>query len=257
MNGIKRVAVLLLAIMLVLTAIPAIAAQPKKTTELVAKPDKTEITLNVGEKYTFQVVRRFNDGKKDKVALGKIPEDACIKKEALAGNRIRVTGLKEGTQALTIVSVTDDTAVDPTVKPLVVTFHVVAPKVTLNETKITLRKGETFQLIPTVTIASGSQAVKYTSKKAAIARVGKKGLITAKKVGTTTITCRSAKNKKAFATCVVTVLPKDAPLPTATPAPTMAPVPTETPAPTVTPAPTATPLPTTTPTTAPSPTPVG
>ena len=79
-----------------------------------------------------------------------------------------------------------------------------------------------------------------------IATVGSKGKVTAKKVGTATITATTPSGIKA--TCVVTVVPKGYtptpnPAPEETPAPETTPVPEATPAPEATPEPEATPMP--------------
>jgi uncharacterized protein YjdB len=73
-----------------------------------------------------------------------------------------------------------------------------AAKVKLNKTKVTLYAGE-------VTGLSAGVAVNYTSSDKKVATVSQKGLVTAKKAGTATITATSRSNKKISATCKVTV----------------------------------------------------
>lgn len=75
-----------------------------------------------------------------------------------------------------------------------------AATVKLNETKLTLYKGQTAKLQATVEDATGS--VKWKSSKKAVATVNQNGKITAKKVGKTTIT---VKVDGVTAQCTVTV----------------------------------------------------
>lgn len=132
-----------------------------------------------------------------------------------------------------------------------------ASKPKLNKTKLTLKQGEKKKL---KVKKSGGKKIKWNSKKKRIATVSKKGLVTAKKVGKTTIT---AKVGKKTLRCKVTVVPRytGTASPTRVPASTTPQVSKQTPAPTQpsTPAPTHTttqpPTPAPTHTTTQSPTP--
>jgi uncharacterized protein YjdB len=73
-----------------------------------------------------------------------------------------------------------------------------ASKVKLNKTKVTLYAGE-------ITSLSASVSVNFKSSDNKVATVSKKGLVTAKKAGTATITATSKSNKKITATCKLTV----------------------------------------------------
>lgn len=78
--------------------------------------------------------------------------------------------------------------------------------VTLDQTSITLKVGETCQLTATVAPDDATdKTVSWSSKKKKIAKVSKTGLITAVKVGTTKIICKT-KNGKKKAVCTVTVV---------------------------------------------------
>lgn len=139
-------------------------------------------------------------------------------------------------------------------------------KITMNKKKVTVTVGGKFTLkVKKVTPAKASKAVTYKSKNSKIAKVTKKGVITGKKKGSTTITVTSKKNKKVKATVKVTVKNKSAatPTPVANPVatatataaataaptngptgqPTVAPTPVKTQRPTGTPRPTASPTP--------------
>ena len=71
--------------------------------------------------------------------------------------------------------------------------------------KLTIQAGETYQLEPKLTPADAATTYTWKSKNADIAEVDGSGLITARKAGKTTVTVRTANNKKA--TCAVTVTP--------------------------------------------------
>ncbi|MCD8328225.1 MAG: Ig-like domain-containing protein [Ruminococcus sp.] len=79
-----------------------------------------------------------------------------------------------------------------------------ASKVTLKKTSITLGIGETYDLNSSVPSGTAAYYRAYTSNSTSVATVNKSGgLITAKKIGTATITCKLSNGKKA--TCKVTV----------------------------------------------------
>lgn len=79
-------------------------------------------------------------------------------------------------------------------------------KIVMNKKKVTLEVGKTFKLkVKKVTPKKASKAVSYKSNKKKIAKVSKKGKITAVAAGSAKITVTSKKNKKAKATVKVTV----------------------------------------------------
>lgn len=86
------------------------------------------------------------------------------------------------------------------------TFKVTVPVtgLTLNSTKISLEKGDTFQLALEVLPPSANQAVSYKTSNSSVASVDQNGLISAKKAGTATITA-TAKDGGKKVTCTVTV----------------------------------------------------
>ena len=75
-------------------------------------------------------------------------------------------------------------------------------KVTVDQKKVTLKKGKTCQLKATVTPVNSQDKVTYKSSDSKIASVDKNGKITAKKKVKATITITSGKKKT---TCKVTV----------------------------------------------------
>lgn len=79
-------------------------------------------------------------------------------------------------------------------------------KLKLNVTKKTMEAGQKFKLkVKKVTPSKASKAVKWKSNKSKVASVNKKGVVTALKKGTATITATSSKNKKIKATCKIKV----------------------------------------------------
>ena len=115
-----------------------------------------------------------------------------------------------------------------------------APKtkqIKLNVKKKTLYVVKKFTLkVQKVKPAKASKKVTWKSSKKSIATVSAKGVVKAKKTGTTTITATSKSNKKIKATCKITV--KKAKSQTTTPIVTPenpTPVPVETPIPTIAP----------------------
>lgn len=132
-------------------------------------------------------------------------------------------------------------------------------KITLSAKKKTLTVGSKFTLkVKKVKPAKATKKVTWKSSKKSVATVSKKGVVTAKKAGKATITATAKGNKKAKATCKITVkaakkkatpTPQNtnqtpSPAPSGTPALSGSPEPSDTPAPSKTPKPTRTPKPT-------------
>lgn len=87
--------------------------------------------------------------------------------------------------------------------------------VTLSPTAVTLKVGETANLLAIVTPASLSSNIKWSSTHSNIATVSATGgIVTAKSPGTTTIKVEMTDGSKKSATCKVTVIPEPEPEPT-------------------------------------------
>lgn len=96
-----------------------------------------------------------------------------------------------------------ETEPEATKTPATTPSAVAVKKVTLNKTKLTLKKGKTATLKATVSPTNtANKKVTFKSSKKSVATVSSKGKITAKKKGTTTITAKCGTKK---ATCKVTV----------------------------------------------------
>lgn len=89
-----------------------------------------------------------------------------------------------------------------TVEPKPVT-SVTIRSTRLSKGKLTLTEGDTEQLTATVTPNGADKTVTWTTSNESVAKVSSKGLVTAVKAGTATITCHAKNNKTA--SCEVTV----------------------------------------------------
>ena len=116
----------------------------------------------------------------------------------------KVTALKKGTAVITCTA-KDGSGVSA--KCTITVQDKLVTKITLNKTKLTLKKGKTFQLkVKTIKPANAfSKKVTWKSSNKKVATVDKNGKVTAKKKGTCTITCTAADGSKIKATCKITV----------------------------------------------------
>lgn len=79
-------------------------------------------------------------------------------------------------------------------------------KITLSARSKSLYQGEKFELkVKKATPAKASKSVKWESSKRSVASVSSKGVVTAKKAGTTKIKAISSVNRRIKATCTITV----------------------------------------------------
>lgn len=86
--------------------------------------------------------------------------------------------------------------------------NVSVTNVSLNRSSVTLKEGDTQQLVATVYPTNATNRhVNWSSSNTTVATVSNGGLITAKSAGTATITCRAADGSGKYATCKVTVEP--------------------------------------------------
>ncbi len=156
------------------------------------KFNKSSITIGVGETYDFSAP--VNSG----AATYKRTYTSGNKSIATINSSGLVTGKSAGTVTLTVKAFN---GVKGTCK---VTVRKAPTKVTLNKTSITMGVGETYDLSSTVGTGYASYSRKYTTSKSSVATVSSSGgLITAKAVGTATITVKTFNGKTD--TCKVTV----------------------------------------------------
>lgn len=127
---------------------------------------------------------------------------SSVLKVSLSGGKIKLKGLKTYSKYVT-VTVTTQSGAKATCKVKVVKSAVKTTKLTLNATKVTLKKGASTKLTVTRNPISATDKVTYKSSNKKIATVSSSGKIVAKKKGKVTITVTSASGKKV--TCKVTV----------------------------------------------------
>ena len=155
--------------------------------------NKTSLTLNKGKSATVEVVIEPNDATNKDVVWTSANKDIATVSEAGV-----VKAVKVGTT--TITAATADGKYTATVK---VTVNSPATSIKLNKTSATIGKGKTLTVKATISPSDCTdKTVKWTTSNSKIATV-KNGVITAKAVGTATITATTASGKKA--TCKVTV----------------------------------------------------
>lgn len=157
------------------------------------KMSHTNVTVYIGE--TF------------KISASAQPTNANDRKLTIKVANNNIISLKSG--IITPISVgkttiTVSTSNGVTAKCTVtVKQHVESIK--LNKSSVAIVRGKTFTLVPTISPSTASEkGVTYTSSDEKVAIVSSKGVITAVKGGTATITVKSKENNKT-ATCKVTV----------------------------------------------------
>jgi len=111
----------------------------------------------------------------------------------------RVSGVSVGSAVITAIS--DSGA---RVATVTVTVRIPVTSITLPETRITLRIGQTHQLEPVLAPSDATDAaLRYSSRHTNVATVSSTGLITARRAGTTAVTI-SVDGRSVVATVVVT-----------------------------------------------------
>ena len=111
-----------------------------------------------------------------------------------------VTAVANGSATITAITVDGGFT-----RSVTVTVSTPVTGVTLNSTKLTLRKNQTYQFLATVAPSgAGNKTVTWSSSNSSRATISSSGLLTAKTVGTVSITVRTADGGFS-ATCAVTV----------------------------------------------------
>ena len=210
-----------------------VEAAQKKPTKITLNEKSAELV--VGKSYYLKVV-----SVSPKKASKSVTFTTSNKKVATVNNKGKITAKKAGTATITATSKSNK-KVKATCK---VTVYSKVKSITLSTTKKELAIGKTFTLKASVKPASSIQNVTYKSANSKIASVTKKGVVTAKKIGKTTITVKSKSNPSVSKKCTIIVKNTMPTIATSTPAPTatLAPTATCTPAPTATPVLTVKPL---------------
>ena len=159
-----------------------------KATKVTIK--KTSKTMNVGDVKQLKVT--VKPAKATDTVTFKSSKKSVI---SVAKNGV-MTAKKPGKAKITVKAGNKKATITITVKQP-------ATDVALNKTEVTINKGKTFKLKATLTPKNSTDKVTYKSSKSRVASVDKKGVITAKKKGTATITVKTSSGKTAK--CKVTV----------------------------------------------------
>jgi len=155
---------------------------------------RSTLTLNVGAASTLSVTYRPAVASIKGVTW--ISDSSGIARVDPTG---KVFGISPGTAVITAIS--DSGA---RIATCTVTVNIPVSSLTLPETRITLKVGDTYQLAPVIVPddATNTGAV-YSSSSTITATVASDGLITARRAGTTTITVK-VDGKSAVCTVTVT-----------------------------------------------------
>lgn len=167
------------------TADPVAEAIPEKTVRRTGS--NGSVTVNVGE--SLRLVPRFAEKKGWTVKKWKSSKKSVA---AVDGDGV-VTAKKAGKATVTITTKNK--------KKATITIKVVDPKapkkVKLDRKSATLKKGETLQLVATLSPSGAESRLSWKSGNRKVAAVDENGLVTAKKKGTAVITVKTANGKKA------------------------------------------------------------
>ena len=115
-----------------------------------------------------------------------------------------VTGKSDGTCTIkagkkakksAVLTITLASGLTETVKVTTQKAAVKTKKITGLSSKLTVSKGDTFELRPVLNPLTSSQKITYTTSDKKVAAVSKKGVISAKKAGKVTITVKSGSKK--------------------------------------------------------------
>ena len=164
--------------------------------------DKNAATLEKGQSLTLKATVTPADSKETLVWTSSDSTVASVTQSGVvtakgSGKAVVTVTLSGGASAACEITVTEtETETEKEIH---------AQTIRLNKTKLELKKGKTYTLKVTVTPAgSVDGAVTFKSSKTSVATVSSNGVVTAKDVGTATITAMTANGKKA--TCKVTVM---------------------------------------------------
>ena len=167
-------------------------SETKRISKLKASIKVEKTKLSVGVKKTVPAPKvTYQRG--DKIQSWKSANKAI----ATVSKSGRITGKKAGTTTITVRLKSGKTA-----KIKVTVKKTVTPKIKLNRTKVTLKKGKAYSLKISVTPQSIRNKIKFTSSNKKVAVVSSKGKITAKRRGSATVKVYYG---KVSAKCRVTV----------------------------------------------------
>ena len=153
------------------------------------------ITMQAGKSTAAVKVKRCGAG--DRVVSWTSSKPKVVTVNKKTG---KLTAKKTGTAYITVKM---KSGIQKRIRVKVQKAAVQTKKLTLNKTKLTLKKGRRFRLQVTRMPVTATDKITYISSNSKVAKVSSKGLITARKKGTAVITVKSAGGKKVR--CRVTV----------------------------------------------------
>lgn len=156
------------------------------TTETQPVTEPATVTVKVPKNQTLYVAQTFSIKAVKFNSTDKISYISNRKSVATVNKNGKVTAVKKGEAVITVKIVTEN---KETYKG---TFKVKVKNPKLNQKTVSLKKGGTFTI--KITGKAGTQTYSTSDKK--VAKVSKKGKITAKKKGKATITVKTNKNVK-------------------------------------------------------------
>ncbi|MDE6479120.1 MAG: Ig-like domain-containing protein, partial [Muribaculaceae bacterium] len=160
---------------------------------------KTELSLTEGD--TANLTATIAPENATDKSVTWTSSDASV---ATVSDKGVVTAVKAGTATITVASSNGKTA---TCKVTVAAKVIDVTGITLSKTELSMTEGDSANLTATIAPENATdKSVTWTSSDASIATVSDKGVVTAVKAGTATITATSANGKTA--TCKVTVAAK-------------------------------------------------
>ena len=155
--------------------------------------NKTSLTLGVGEKYSLKSSLPSGEA-----AYRIVYTSSDSKVASVTSTEGLVTAKKPGTATVTAMTYNGKKV------SCKITVKKAPTKIFLNKTSLTLGIGEKYDLNSSLPSGEGAYSIVYTSADSSIAPVAKAGgLVTAKRLGTTTVTATSYNGRKV--SCKITV----------------------------------------------------
>ena len=153
--------------------------------------NKDNIMLGMGENFALKV--KFNNGETAK----SVTYTTNSTKAVTVDKNGFITTKESGVAIITAKTYNGKTAVCK------VTVKNAPTSITLNKSSLVLKAGETFDLNVRFNVGEVSRINTYTSVNTNVATVDSKGIVTAKKTGTTSITARTYNGKQSICTVQV------------------------------------------------------
>ena len=201
-KGLAWILTLILALIFITVNDVNIYAATQKVSKIeFTNLKKKTLTLSKGQKKTLNVKVTVKGKKtsKDFTVKSSNKKVATVKK---SGKKVIITAKNNGNANITITSKADNK------KKIVIKVTVKTPvkNISMSASNASVKLGATLQLRATVSSDASNKKLTWTSSDTSVAAVSSTGLVTAKKVGKTTVTAIAQDGSGKKATCVVTVI---------------------------------------------------